>query len=72
MYRIVFTEEAQKDLQLLNKRVPQAIKKTKVIVSGIAVASSNRNWTNRTVEILCRRNLVEAYKQRTQIGVSHL
>ena len=32
MYRIVFTEEAQKDLQLLNKRVPQAIKKLKSLL----------------------------------------
>lgn len=29
MYRIVFTENAQKDLQMLQKKAPQAIKKLK-------------------------------------------
>ncbi|MBE6346914.1 MAG: Txe/YoeB family addiction module toxin [Bacteroidales bacterium] len=32
MYRIVFTEEAQKDLQLLHKKAPQAIKKLKSLL----------------------------------------
>ena len=32
MYRIVFTEEAQKDLQLLHKKAPQVIKKLKSLL----------------------------------------
>ena len=32
MYRIVFTEEAQKDLQLLHKKAPQALKKLKSLL----------------------------------------
>ncbi len=32
MYRIVFTEEAQKDLKLLHKKAPQAIKKLKSLL----------------------------------------
>lgn len=32
MYRIVFTEEAQKDLKLLHKKVPQVIKKLKSLL----------------------------------------
>lgn len=32
MYRIVFTEEAQKDLQLLHKKAPQTIKKLKSLL----------------------------------------
>lgn len=32
MYRIVFTEEAQKDLQLLHKKAPQAVKKLKSLL----------------------------------------
>lgn len=32
MYRIVFTENAQKDLQMLHKRAPQTIKKLKTLL----------------------------------------
>ena len=32
MYRIVFTEDAQKDLQKLQKKAPQAIKKLKSLL----------------------------------------
>jgi toxin YoeB len=35
MYRIVFTEDAQKDLLMLQKRAPQAIKKLKSLLAEL-------------------------------------
>lgn len=35
MYRIVFTEDAQKDLQMLQKRAPQTIKKLKSLLAEL-------------------------------------
>ncbi len=35
MYRLVFTEDAQKDLRLLQKKSPQAIKKLKVLLEEL-------------------------------------
>jgi toxin YoeB len=35
MYRIVFTEDAQKDLQMLQKKAPQAIKKLKALLAEL-------------------------------------
>ncbi len=35
MYRLVFTEDAQQDLQLLQKRAPQAIKKLKKLLEEL-------------------------------------
>lgn len=36
MYRIVFSEEAQKDIVLLQKKCPSAIKKLKALVAELA------------------------------------
>lgn len=35
MYRLVFTEDAQKDLRLLQKKSPQAIKKLKALLEEL-------------------------------------
>lgn len=36
MYRIIFTDKAQEDLQLLQKKQPTAIKKVKKLVAELA------------------------------------
>ena len=71
MYRIVFTEDAQKDLQMLQKKAPQAIKKVEVLVGRTAGTPTDGYWTGGIVETLQGRNLVKAYKQGTPFGVSH-
>jgi len=52
MYRIVFTEEAKKGSEIITQESSASYKETKVIVSRVAATSSNRNRTDRTVEIL--------------------
>lgn len=37
MYRLVFTEDAQNDLRLLQKNVPQAIKKLKKLLEELQI-----------------------------------
>jgi len=43
MYKIVFTSDAQKSLQLLEKKAPMAVKKLKKIIRRNNRASKNRN-----------------------------
>ena len=56
MYRIVFTEDAQKDLKLLQKKAPQAIKKLKALL--VELQEHPRTGTGQV-------ELLKYYKEET-------
>ena len=47
MYRIVFSNDAKKDLKELSKKAPQAVKKLSKLFGGNPRTSTNRHRSSR-------------------------
>ena len=50
MYRIVFTEQARKDLKLLHKKAPLAVRKLAQLLDELKEHPPYGNWSGRALK----------------------